>query len=284
MRIVILTGPSGSGLSSAEFVFEELGYFVIKNAPSSAFKTIINELKNEKVDKVCFVCHAPNALEAYQRMKDDKEIELKLIVLNCDVNELQKRFALTRHVHPRTVFYKISATEAIKLDAEDILKLIPYANLYIDTTSLAVKQLRVQLYKFLENVGEDELTSVTFISFGIKNGIPQGIDTFLDVRSIPNPYWVEELKELTGRDQKVIDYMKGFPVTQEIIDNITKYLDTQLADVAKSGRASYVVGIACSGGQHRSTYVADYLSKYFSKKYRTLVIHRDCPSLNQSDE
>ena len=284
MEVVVLTGPAGSGLSSAEFVFEELGFFVVKNAPSSASQTIIKELKNEKVEKACFVCHASNALATYEKLKADKEVLLKLIVLNCDVNELQKRFSLTRHIHPRTVIQKISATEAIKKDAEDILKTLPLANLYIDTTSLAVKQLRAKLYKFLANVNEDELTSVTFISFGIKNGIPQGIDTFLDVRIIPNPYWVEELKELTGRDQKVIDYMKSFPVTEEVLKNITTYLTHELAEVVKSGRGSYVVGIACSGGQHRSTFVADYLTEYFGKKYRTFVIHRDCPILNKSDE
>ena len=284
MDVVILTGPAGSGLSSAEFVFEELGFYVVKNAPSSAAKNIIKELKNEKVDKACFVCHASNALATYEKLKGDEDVSLRLIVLNCDVNELQKRFSLTRHVHPRTVIQKISATDAIKKDAEDILKTLPLANLYIDTTSLAVKQLRAKLYKFLADVNEDELTSVTFISFGIKNGIPQGIDTFLDVRVIPNPYWVEELKELTGRDQKVIDYMRSFPVTEEVLNNMKKYLTAQLLEVTKSGRGSYVVGIACSGGQHRSTYVADYLAHYFSKKYRTLVIHRDCPILNKSDE
>ena len=126
---------------------------------------------------------------------------------------------------------------------------------------------------------EDWLCSVNILeTFGIKNGIPQGIDEFLDVRAIPNPYWVEELKALTGEDQKVIDYMRSFPITQEILDNITNYLESHLKEIQKTGRGSYTIGIACSGGQHRSTYVANYLTEYFSNIYRTHVVHRDIPA------
>ena len=184
-------------------------------------------------------------------------------------------------MNPRSVIQKISATEAIDQDIQDILSIVNEADYYIDTTSLTVKQLRANLYKYLSGVEEDKMTSVTFISFGIKNGIPQGIDTFFDVRLIPNPYWVDELKGLTGEDQKVIDYMLSFDVTREVLDNLTTYISKYLQEVRKSGRGNYTIGIACSGGQHRSTYVANYLRDYFSKDYRTQSIHRDCPALNK---
>ena len=282
-NVVLITGPSGCGLSSAEYVFEELGYFVVKNALPEAVNVMVDSLteKRNRLENICFVSHAILAKEIVDVLKKKSGINLRIIILNCDKDELLKRYALTRRVHPRTVTQKISATEAIEKDIESILSIVNEANLYIDTTSLAVKQLRAKLYKFVENIEEDKITSVTFISFGIKNGIPQGIDTFFDVRLIPNPYWVEDLKELTGEDQPVISYMESFPITKRVTDGIIDYLTPFLKEIQTSGRGSYVIGIACSGGQHRSTYVANLLAEHFSKDYRTQAIHRDTTSLNK---
>ncbi len=281
-NFVVVSGPSGSGLSSAEYVFEELGYLVIKNAPSNSINTVIDDLiKNYKNNDFCLMFSPKEAAFALDFIKKRKDIKLRLILLNCDKDELVKRYALTRHVHPLVASEKLSLPEAISKDIEELLSIDESANLYIDTTSLSIKQLRAALYKFLGNIDENKMTSITFISFGLKNGIPQGLDTFIDVRSIPNPYWVDELKELTGEDQKVIEYMESFDITKEVIDNAIKYLTAQFKLNESTGRANYVVGVACSGGQHRSTYVANYLAKYFSKSYRTLAIHRDTPKLNK---
>ena len=281
-NFVIITGPAGCGLSSAEYVFEELGYIVVKNVPGEAVNAIIDKYNHQKkAMNICLAIHAVGIKNVIEAFKNRSDVSWKLIVLNCEQNELLKRYALTRRVHPRSVIQKISPTDAIKQDVDDVLSIVNEANLFIDTTSLTVKQLRAKLYKFLANVEDDKMTSINFISFGIKNGIPQGIDCFFDVRLIPNPYWVEDLRELTGEDQKVIDYMQSFTITQEVIDNIVNYLTKYLYETQKSGRGSYTIGIACSGGQHRSTYVANYLANYFAKDYRTSVVHRDSPSLNK---
>ena len=282
-NIVVITGSAGSGLSSAEYVFEELGYFVIKNVPPSSVEKVVSDLLDpkNKLTNICLVVHAIGAKETFKCLVDRKDARYRFIVLNCSKEELLKRYTLTRRVHPRSVTQKISPTDAIEQDIQDIASVSKYADLYVDTTSLTVKQLRARLYKFVENVEEDKITSVNFISFGLKNGVPQGIDLFFDVRLIPNPYWVEELKELTGEDPKVIDYMQSFPITQQVIDNIVSYLDNALEKIKESGRGNYTIGIACSGGQHRSAYVANYLMKHFAKQYRTQVYHRDCPDLNK---
>lgn len=120
--------------------------------------------------------------------------------------------------------------------------------------------------------------NVTFFSFGIKNGVPREVDTFLDVRAIPNPFWVEELKNLTGEDQKAIDYMMSSPITKETISSIINYLDNQFA-IIEQEKENYVVGIACTGGQHRSVFVANYLRDYYSKKFNTKSQHREFPNL-----
>lgn len=282
-NVVIMTGPSGSGLSSAEFVFEELGHYIIKNPTANSINAILDDLLSgtNKFTDFCLMVHPFYAKEIIHICKKRKDANYRFIVLNCSSEELSRRYALSRHVHPRGAAFNLSLPEAINADIEDILDVVEETDLYLDTSSLSVKQLRAKLYRFLENIDERRITSVTFMSFGKKNGIPQGLDTFLDVRNIPNPYWVDELKSLTGEDQKVIDYMMSFPVTQKTLDEMTTYLSAQLAEIQKSGRGSYVVGLACSGGQHRSTFVANYLAKYFSKDYRTQVIHRDCPDLNK---
>ena len=281
-NIVILAGPSGSGLSSAEFVFEELGYFVIKNPPSKSIDVILDDIESmDQFQNYCLMLNSGSASTIIKRCKERNDANFRYIALNTSETELMKRYSLSRHVHPRSAAFQLSTQEAIKQDISDILTVVNEVDLYIDTSSLTVKQLRLRLYKFLENIESDKTTSITFISFGIKNGIPQGIDTFFDVRVIPNPYWVEELKSLTGADQKVIDYMMSFPVTKEVLDNLVKYLAFQLNEVRKGERGSYTVGIACSGGQHRSTFVANYLAEYFSKDYRTQAIHRDSPALNE---
>lgn len=282
-NIVILAGPSGSGLSSAEFVFEELGYYVLKNPTSHSIKAVLDDLisMENKMNNFCLMLNSASALSIIKECKSRNDANYRYIVLNTSFDELMKRYSLSRHVHPRSAAFQISTSEAIKQDIDDILKVVNEVDLYIDTSSLTVRQLRMRLYKFLENIESDKITSVTFISFGIKNGIPQGIDAFFDVRVIPNPYWVDELKELTGADQKVIDYMMSFSVTQEVLNNLTTYLEVQLKEVQKSERGSYTIGIACSGGQHRSTFVANYLAEHFAKDYRTQVIHRDSPILNE---
>ncbi len=282
-NIVVIAGPSGSGLSSVEFVFEELGYLVIKNPTVNSINAVVDDLLNEKSELNNFVLmlNAGSGKDIFKILKQRKDANYRYIVLNCSEYELNKRYALSRHVHPRSARFKLSLSDAIKLDIKDTLDIVNEADLYIDTSSLSVKQLRAMVYKFLAGIEDEKILSVTFISFGIKNGIPQGIDTFLDTRMIPNPYWNDKLKELNGTDQPVIDYMMSFDVTKEVLENFTKYLSTSLEEVAKDGRSSYTVGIACSGGQHRSTFVANYLAEFFSKKYRTQVMHRDSPQLNQ---
>ena len=282
-NIVIIAGPSGSGLSSVEFVFEELGYLVIKNPTVNSINAVVDDILNEKseLNNFCLMLNAGSGKDIFKELKKRNDANYRYIVLNCSEYELNKRYALSRHVHPRSARFKLSLSDAIEKDIKDTLDIVNEADLYIDTSSLSVKQLRAMVYKFLAGIEDEKMFSVTFISFGIKNGIPQGIDTFLDTRMIPNPYWNESLKALNGTDQPVIDYMMSFDVTKEVLENFKKYLSTSLEEVSKDGRSSYTVGIACSGGQHRSTFVANYLADYFSDKYRTQVMHRDSPELNK---
>ncbi|HNX16054.1 MAG TPA: RNase adapter RapZ [Bacilli bacterium] len=284
-QLDILTGPSGSGITSAKFVFEELGYYIVVNSPYEATESILNSFLSGsyKTNKFCLVVSIFDAKKILEFAKKNPQFHTRLVLLYADRIEIQKRYRLSRHVHPRCFTQKISLDQAIDLDYKESNDLFQDADIYIDTTALSIKALRINLYnKLSDRIGEN-ITAISFISFGYKNGTPMDLDMVFDVRDIPNPYWVDDLKPLNGLDKPVIDYMNSFPETHQIIDNIVKFLEFHLECVQKTGRPIYNIGIACSGGQHRSTYVAHYLAEHFKNKYKTRVFHRDSPELNEDN-
>lgn len=281
-ELVIISGPSGSGISSARFVFEELNYYIIENLPSSVVKAVLEDFKNSKypTNKFALLVNLDQAEKTYEIAKSFEVFNISTILLMTEKNELLKRYALTRHTHPRCADSKTSLEKAIDADVKYADSLIEKADYLISTSALTVKDLRHILSDYLTHSEKKNSMVINFISFGLKNGMPSGIDMLFDVRNIPNPYWVEELKSLTGYDKPVVDYMMSFPATQELLDEITNFLDKYLAKVQQNGRYSYNIGIACSGGQHRSTFVAKYLGERYSKEYTVHIIHRDTPDLN----
>ena len=281
-ELIILSGPSGSGVSSSKFVFEELGYYVIDNAPSSVTKAILDECaSNNEAKGFCLMPRINGAKGVVEVARNDKRYKTTFILLTTEKDELIKRYALSRHVHPRSIIHKMPLEEAIDLDVKDALDLVGIADYEIDTTRLTTKELRINLYNKLQNKENDNITKITFMSFGLKNGIPVGLDAMFDVRLIPNPYWIARLAPLNGADKEVIDYILSFDVSNSLLKEIINYLEYYIPEMQKNGRASYTIGIACSGGQHRSTFVANYLANYFKDKYNTETFHRDSPELNK---
>ena len=281
-ELVILTGPSGAGLSSAKFVFEEQGFYIVDNFPSEALSSLLDSFnaRLDKYKKYCLIVDLLHAEDILQKVKKYPGFKVVLILLNANRDTIIKRYTLTRHMHPQTMLRHLTLEEAINQDLIKATELSDKADFVLDSSSLTVKELRHYLLDFLRP-SEKDVMHVTFISFGLKNGVPRILDTLIDTRYIPNPYWVDSLKELTGEDQPVIDYMMSFPQTKTFLDENIKYLSFVLKSASEIGRTSYIVGVACSGGQHRSTFVANYLNEYFSKIYKTSVMHRDTPRLNK---
>lgn len=277
-EIILLTGPSGSGKTTAQHVFEESGYYVIDNIFSSTFEHVIKEVvdKREQYPKLLLQVSPRTACEiisSYKKKYTDI-INSKIIVLDCKKDVLLKRFKLTRHVHPLVTTRKISLDEALDMDIACIKKIKDKADVIIDTTSLAVKDFRKILFEAISDRKKDNVR-VRFISFGHKHNIPLDCDLTLDTRALPNPYWIPELRQFTGLDKPVKDYLVGFEETNQLLKNMEDYLSFYLEKVQEDGRGDYCVGICCTGGQHRSVFFAEQLSKYFSKKYETSVFHRD---------
>ncbi len=284
-RLVILTGPSGSGLSSAKYVFEEEGFYIVENPPIELTPELLKTFTKmgDKIHNFAVILNVAHCKQTIKQIKADNSFRTKVILLMASKPELIKRYALTRHAHTRSVMENIPIEEAIEKDIEDANDIVAWADATFDTSSLSVKLLRQFIKESIDIQKRGKGMNVNFISFGFKNGTPLGVDMVFDVRNIPNPYWVDELKELTGYDQEVIDYMNKFPQTKTVLNRMTTFLSSHLSEIQEGGRTSYNVGIACSGGQHRSTYVAKYLKDYFSDNYVTHVIHRDTPNLNERD-
>lgn len=283
-KIYVLTGPSGAGASTAKYVFEELGFYILENFPSILTSDLIEKvlLNRPDTDKVLLMPKISEAKALCIELKKHDDFEVHTILLDCSKNELLRRFALTRHIHPNVVLAGINLEKAIDNDHVIVEQLKDKADIYIDNTKSSIKEFRTILYHTVEyNEKKTGITLVSFVSFGIKNGIQKDIDMMIDCRILPNPYWIETLKEKNGLDKEIINYLNSYDETHQFLANTIAYLEYHLAQMQKAGRGYYVVGVACSGGHHRSPYVADYLANYFSKKYKTLAYHRDCPELNK---
>ena len=276
LKVVVISGPSGSGNSTARFVFEETGYRIIENPTVESIPILLESLNTDKYQckKICLIVEMSYAKESIKLLKERKDIELTTVILTCSSDVILRRYTLTRHAHPLAARRNLALSNAVEIEIELSMHCQPLADFFIDTSDLSSKELKNKLYEHLENRKTGKLT-VQFTSFGVKNTIPKDLDMFLDSRVIPNPFWIESLKDLTGLDKEVVDYIQSFDVTHRFLEEIVRYLDANLAIILESGRPFYNIGICCTGGQHRSVFVAEYLANYFKEKYNAVVHHRD---------
>lgn len=276
VELIIFTGVSGGGKTLGMQCFEESGYQVTDNIPVAIADEYFNVIEKEpdKYKKVALTVSLFNAKETFELALKHKSFETKFVGITCSEAVLNERFRLTRKLHPRQV-EGLSLDQCIKDDLAEIRKLRDYFGFFIDTTKLSKNEFRNVIFDTcLENRHK---FTVSFYSFGYKISVPQDIETVFDVRLLPNPYWVPELKNKNGFDKEVIDYVLSAPETKEYLKNIIKYLDFYLEELKKNDRNHASIGIACSGGQHRSVVIANYLCEYYSKKYVTNVSHKDLP-------
>lgn len=276
IKLVILTGVYGAGKTLAVQSFEEAGYFITDNVPVSVADKYFEEIIKdpEKYSKVALTVDYEVALETLKLAKKHPEFDIKFVGITCSPATLNERYRLSRKMHPRQV-RGLSLEAAINHDIEEVRKMTDYFDVYIDTSKLSKNEFRNMIFDAC--IGSKHKFSVSFYSFGYKISVPQDIETVFDVRLLPNPFWVPELKHKTGLDQEVKDYVLGAKETQEYLKHVISYLDFYLEELKKADRNHASIGIACSGGQHRSVAIAEYLAKYYSKKYVTSVSHKDLP-------
>ena len=276
VEVVIVTGMSGAGKTSAMACFENLAFRCIDNYPVpllTEFAELVQD--NSQYQRVAMAVSLEDALKAIRLLNNLDWINLTVVFLDCDDETLVKRYKQTRRSHPLLISNKASSLlEAIEFEkrlAEPISRL---ANIYIDTTKLKGARFQDLLEDYF-NKGKLDPFRITFVSFGYKHGVPKDADLLLDVRFLPNPFYIEELRQLTGNDQAVYDYVMEKEETKIFVEKTTEFLDYLLKEYEKEGKMHLVIGIGCTGGQHRSVTLTNYFADYYSQYYQVHRLHRD---------
>lgn len=283
MRLIIVSGRSGSGKSTALDVLEDNGFYCIDNLPAGLLPELAErallhtELLQPQVAVSIDARNLPSQLKRFPELLAEvraRHIQCDVIYLDADDETLLKRFSETRRRHPLTNETR-SLAEAIH-DEELLLGSISdQADLKIDTTHLNLYQLRDTLKLRLLNQPEPG-TAFLIESFGFKRGMPVDADLVFDVRCLPNPYWKAELRDFSGLDQPVIDYLAAQADVDEMFEDIHSYLSKWLPRFAASNRAYVTVAIGCTGGHHRSVYLAERLGAALRTPLKNLQVrHRD---------
>lgn len=281
-QLIIITGLSGSGMSSAMNVFEDLGYFCVDNLPVQLIASFVHlfERKEFGVTRAAlglniregeFLQSFP---QVYAQLRGRGDLETTVLFLEASDAALQRRYSETRRPHPLGEGGRVP--EAISEEREKLQPIRALADVVIDTSDHTVHTLRAWLRNRFAPEDAAVQTEITVLSFGFKYGVPLDADLLLDVRFLPNPHFVPELKALTGNDQPVIEYLKKSPEAQETIHRFNELLDYLMPLYQREGKSYVTVAIGCTGGKHRSVAVANALCKHLNHTgLRTRVTHRD---------
>ncbi len=280
-ELVVLTGVSGAGKSTAMGFLEDVGYYCIDNMPPELMTTFVSLLANgAQYTKVAMVCDVRSSKVFQKLLEVIKEIEaygysVKVVYLDVNNQEALKRYKLTRRKHPFADKFSGSIQNAIEYEKELLAPLRERADHVIDTSELDTPKLRARLTQILLE-GESEVMNIHCMSFGFKYGIPSEADFVIDVRCLPNPYWVDDLRCKTGLDKEVSDYVFSFDESEELLKKLIDFLDFLNPLYIKEGKSQIVFAIGCTGGNHRSVAIAEALKDHFSKKWDNVSVnHRD---------
>lgn len=285
MELIIVSGLSGSGKSIALETLEDSGYYCIDNLPISLFEPFIQGARQEAeagqiYRKVAISIDARSRCESLQQFPETLElatqmgISCQVMFLKAGEESLLKRFSETRRKHPLTDRSR-SLTEAITLESALLVPIASRADLVIDTSHTNIHQLR-DLIRERIGAKRDHRMSVYCLSFGYKNGIPFDADFTFDARCLPNPHWVPALRPKTGRDPEVSAFLENIPEVWQYLEDMTRFMQTWAPRFASENRSYLTIAVGCTGGQHRSVYLAEALAaRLDSEEYDLLVRHRD---------
>ena len=282
MRLLIVSGLSGSGKSIALDTLEDCGYYCIDNLPVSLLEEFINRVMLEEqgiYEKTAIGIDARNQTESLLDFAGilntirKKGIRCDVMYMQAEEYSLLKRYSETRRRHPLTD-KNLPLKEALKIERKMLAPVAMLADMVIDTSRTHYHQLRKLIRKYADEEGNRQI-SIQFQSFGFKHGLPLDADFVFDARSLPNPYWDHDLRELTGKDDAVIRFLEGEPYVKELQQDIITLLERWVPRFEADGRSYLTVAVGCTGGQHRSVYLVDLLGKWFSSSLNVIIRHRE---------
>ncbi|MDH5632021.1 MAG: RNase adapter RapZ [Gammaproteobacteria bacterium] len=285
MKLYIVSGLSGSGKTIALQVLEDMGMYCIDNLPAALLPALVGQLlvnnKDSRSLNAAVGIDARNltSLETIPEALDELKAlgaERHIIFLESEENILLRRFRETRRKHPM-IGETDSLTNSIRLERERLKHLSLAADIRIDTTHTTPHDLR-QLVREFVNLSHQQGVVLVFESFGFKHGAPLDADYVFDVRCLPNPYWQSELRSLTGLDEAVINFMHEHEEVSQMKDDIAGFLERWLPGFIREQRSHITIALGCTGGQHRSVYMAEQLAKHFFESGTTTQTrHRELP-------
>jgi len=282
VKLLIISGRSGSGKSTALNMLEDHGYYCIDNLPASLLPALAQRVSAQAADlsRVAVSIDARNIPSDLQQVPQiieqltQSSLKTEIIFLDASSPALIKRFSESRRKHPLTTD-KIGLREAINMETELLEPIALLASLSIDTSNMSLHQLRDSIKTRVVERDEEGL-ALMFESFGYKHGVPIDADIVYDVRCLPNPYWEKSLRALTGLDAEVAEWLEAQTEVEAMYTDLCTYLDKWLPKFAENNRSYMTVAIGCTGGQHRSVYLTERLKKHFSRKTRNVqVMHRE---------
>ena len=283
MEILIISGLSGAGKSSAATCLEDMGYYTVDNVPADIVLKFAEfcAQSDGRYDRVALVSdirsgdgNFKSLLDAMERLRQGGDV-CRLLFVTADLETIIKRYKETRRRHP-LMSDGMTIEQAMHREQELLRPLREHADLVIDTTRMPAARLRSELYTMFGDRNMRGRLSVSVMSFGFKYGIPLEADLVLDVRFLPNPYYVPELKPKTGMDNEVCDYVFSFPQTRTFVDKLEGMLSFLLPLYAEEGKSTLVIAVGCTGGHHRSVSVARRITAYLSALgYPAFENHRD---------
>ncbi len=283
MKIIIVTGMSGAGKSTALNVLEDEGYYCVDNMPISLMPKFAELADGHNQDKgynnIALGIdirsgHSLAELDSVLDYMKEKKYEYTIVFLESSDEVLIKRYKETRRAHPLAKDGRVD--KAIMLEREQLKFLKQRADVIIDTSQLLTREFKEELEKIVLGRKEFNNLMVTVLSFGFKYGIPSDADIVFDVRFLPNPYYVEELRPLTGNDKKIQDYVMKAPEAEEFLERVDGLIQFLLPNYVKEGKSSLVIAVGCTGGKQRSVTLANAIAKRLSKTpYGCKVEHRD---------
>ncbi len=281
MKFVIITGMSGSGKSAAVDVFEDMGYYCIDNMPPELigkFADICSQ-SDGKIDKVAFVVDIRGG-DLFLKLQDtiselrEEEVELKILFLDCADSIIERRYKETRRKHPLDEQSFGDIEKAIAAERQLLVPIKALSDFYVDTTTSSVTQFKQRITEMFSEDGG--YMHIDVRSFGFKYGpMPEG-DLVFDVRCLPNPFYIPELKHKTGLNSEVSDYVLSFEESREILRKFCELIDYMIPLYEKEGKSQLVIAFGCTGGKHRSVTFAEALSAHLLLEgHRIRVTHRD---------
>jgi UPF0042 nucleotide-binding protein len=279
VRIIILSGLSGSGKSVVLHLLEDLGFYCIDNIPAALLKSFISYTVRRPETTYERTAVGLDARNTALEVASVPELvdELRRSGLHCEVifliaaeDELLRRFAETRRKHPLSRS-DLGLREAIAAERALLEPIASVADLLIDTSRLSVHTLRDIIHKRVEQRAAGRL-SLSFESFGFKRGIPGDADFVFDARALPNPYWEPDLRRLTGRDLEVIRFLETHTKVATLVADIAHFVRRRIPEYQAGNRGYLTVAVGCTGGQHRSVYIVDRLAEEFAGEFRDVTV------------